>query len=48
MESRAETRETEELEPLTEWEKPTVEEFDVSSTTKSGFVGTGTDNLIYS
>ncbi len=36
METRPESEEPKELEPVTEWEKPTVNEFEVSSITQSG------------
>ena len=33
---------------LEKWEKPSVKELDINSETLAGFVGTGTDNTIYS
>ncbi len=48
MEDRPESSEPVEVEPALEWEKPTVTEFDVSSTTTASFAGTGADNVIYS
>ena len=48
MENRPETQEPEEPEPRTEWERPTVEEFDVSSTTMSSASLIGTDGATYS
>lgn len=35
METKTENKEPKEIEPVTEWEKPTVTEFDVTSVTLS-------------
>lgn len=45
METKTESKEPKEIEPVTEWEKPTVTEFDVSSTTLAGGSVSSSDAL---